>query len=267
MAPYSTAARKLAESCACISTLSARTAEVYAPDMAPLAAMPAISIDERELTGFGSQWTTNAGALSRTPPFSSGRLGQLFDRAVGDALATMLGGIPIVTPSASALVASQPDCVEVGPVRVVGGVRPQNFDVGYRPDGLRFAFDSKTLNDKKSIGKNWQNMINDLATEATTVHSRFPYAVVAFMVVLPKPALGAGLSAILGTLERLGGRRLVDEPEHRAEAMSLVVWDPNTGSIDPALPDPTSPLRIERFSGFVEQNYVDRYKGLPPHAE
>jgi len=48
--------------------------------------------------------------------------------------------------------------------------------VGYRPDGLRFAFDSKTLNDKKSIGKNWQNMINDLATEATTVHSRFPYA-------------------------------------------------------------------------------------------
>jgi hypothetical protein len=234
--------------------------------MAQLAPMPGVSIDYSELAEFGKQWTKNKGKLSRTPPFSSGQLGQLFDGAVGKALATMLGGIPIVTPHANALVPSQSDCVEVGPVRVVGGVRPQNFDVGYRPDGLRFAFDSKTLNDKKSIGKNWQNMINDLATEATTVHSRFPYAVVAFMVVLPTPALGAGLGAILGTLERLGGRRLVDEPEHRAEAMSLVIWEPGTGSIDPALPDPASPLRIEHFSQDVEQNYTARYKGLPPHA-
>jgi hypothetical protein len=234
--------------------------------MAQLVPMPAISIDRKELGAFGNQWTKNKGALSRTPPYSSGQLGNLFDAAVGDALATMLGGIPVVTPNSNALVASQPDCVEVGPVRVVGGVRPQNFDVGYRPDGLRFAFDSKTLNDKESIGKNWQNMINDLATEATTVHSRFPYAVVAFMVVLPGPALGEGLSAILGTLERLGGRRLVDEPEHRAEAMSLVIWEPSIGAIDATLPDPSSPLRIERFSGDVEQNYTARYKGLPPHA-
>jgi hypothetical protein len=229
--------------------------------------MPAITIDHGELAAFGRQWTTNKGALSRTPPYSSGQLGNLFDAAVGNALATMLGGIPVITPNANALVPSQPDCVEVGPVRVVGGVRPQNFDVGYRPDGLRFAFDSKTLNDKKSIGKNWQNMINDLATEATTVHSRFPYAVVAFIVVLPKPALGEGLNAILGTLERLGGRRLVDEPEHRAEAISLVIWEPDKGTIDRALPDPSSPLRIERFSESVEENYDARYKGLPPHAQ
>jgi hypothetical protein len=233
--------------------------------------MPGITIDQSTLAAFGQHWAKAVGAkkesaLSRSPPFSSGQLGNLFDEAVGEALAAMLGGIPVVTPNANALVPSQPDCVEVGPVRVVGGVRPQNFDVGYRPDGLRFAFDSKTLNDKESIGKNWQNMINDLATEATTVHSRFPYAVVAFMVVLPRPALGEALSAILGTLERLGGRRLVDEPEHRAEAMSLVIWEPSTGAIDPALPIPSSPLRFERFSQDVEQNYTARYKGLPPHA-
>lgn len=29
-------------------------------------------------------------------------------------------------------------------------------------------------------------MINDLGTEATTVHTRFPYAIVAFLVVVPK---------------------------------------------------------------------------------
>lgn len=242
--------------------------------------MPAVAIPVSDLKSFGNTWgklvtypgtikDKQPGSLSRTPPNSSSQLGGLLDMAVGKALAKMLGGIPIdTTPNSNALVPSQSDCVEVGPVRIVGGVRPQNFDVGYRPDGVRFAFDSKTLNDKKSIGKNWQNMINDLATEATTVHSRFPYAVVGFMVVYPQPAVSATqLTATIGTLERLGGRQLVDEPEHRAEALSLVIWDPATGAISPSVPDPASPLRIERFSQDVERNYVARYKGLPPHAD
>jgi hypothetical protein len=230
--------------------------------------MPQLSIDLAELALFGAKWTERGGSLSRTPPCSSGQLGVLFDKAVGSALAELLGGVPVVTPSATALIPNVADVVEVGPVRIIGGVRPQNFDVGYRPDGVRFAFDSKTLNDQSSIGKNWQNMINDLATEATTVHSRFPYAVVGFMVIYPRPAVTAShLSATIGTLERLGGRTLVDEPEHRAEAMSLVIWDPADGSIDSETPALTSPLRIERFSEQVESAYVARYKGLPPHAD
>lgn len=155
--------------------------------MANLVSMPPIVINQAELALFGSTWTSNGGRLSRTPPQSSGELGKLFDNAVGRSLATMLGSIQIVAPNSSSLTPSLPDCVEVGPVRIIGGVRPQNFDVGYRPDGVRFAFDSKTLNDKESVGKNWQNMINDLATEATTVHSRFPHAVVAFLVACPAP--------------------------------------------------------------------------------
>ena len=229
--------------------------------------MPPVAIDLGQLAGFGQKWTERKGSLSRTPPFSSGQLGGLFDAAVGDALAELLGGVAVVAPSSTALIPSLPDVVEVGPVRIIGGVRPQNFDVGYRPDGVRFAFDSKTLNDRSSIGKNWQNMINDLATEATTVHSRFPYAVVGFMVIYPKPAVTAAhLAATIGTLERLGGRTLVDEPEHRAEAMSLVIWDPVGGTIDAEIPPAGSPLRLEAFSGHVESAYVARYKGLPPHA-
>src|SRR5207237_9295522 len=136
----------------------------------------------------------------------SGQLGARFDKAVGAALAELLGGVTVVVPNSNALIPSQPDVVEVGPVRIIGGVRPQNFDVGYRPDGVRFAFDSKTLNDRSSIGKNWQNMINDLATEATTVHSRFPHALVAFMVVYPSPVVGAGQRrATIGTLQRMTG--------------------------------------------------------------
>jgi hypothetical protein len=71
---------------------------------------------------------------------------------------------------------------------------------------------------------------------------------------------------MVGTLTRLGGRVLVDEPLHRAEALSFVLWDPATGQIDPSLPDPTSPLRIERFHEQMNHAYHDRYQGLPPHA-
>ncbi len=226
--------------------------------------MPPIELPVTEFTAFGQKWLT-AAKFSKKDGMD---FGTLIDAAVGAALSAMLGDIPIVVPAASQLQPSQPDCVEVGPVRIVGGVRPQNFDVGYRPDGVRIAFDSKTLNDHDSVGKNWQNMINDLATEATTVHSRFPSAVVSFVVAIPTPCLPAGsrTNAIIGTLTRLGGRALVDEPNHRAEAMSLVSWDPITGQVDPNLPSPDSPLRIERFSADVYNAYHARFQGLPPHA-
>ena len=235
--------------------------------MAQLAPMPPVTIDQAELAAFGVAWQRNNGALSRTPPYSSGELGRVFDTAVATALAVMLGGISIVVPNANDLIPRQPDCVELGPTRIIGGVRPQNFDVGYRPDGIRFAFDSKTLNDASSVGKNWQNMINDLATEATTVHTRFPHAVVAFMVVVPTPSLtGPTRAAMIGTLERLGRRAGIDGSHHMAEAISLVLWDPSSGAIDPTVPSQASPLRIEKFSDLVDAAYSNRYKGLPPHA-
>ena len=234
--------------------------------MAKLQTMPPISISQDELASFGETWRTNGRRLSRTPPNSSSQLGNLFDSAVGQALSVMLGGIPIVKPTSTALTAAT-ECVEVGPVRIIGGVRPQNFDAGYRPDGVRFAFDSKTLNDFESVKKNWQNMINDLATEATTVHSRFPHALVAFMVIIPTPCLvEPQRSAMIETLERLSRRVKVEDADYLGEAISLVLWNPDDGSIDPATPFPDSALRIERFSSTIESAYVSRYKGLPPHA-
>ena len=235
--------------------------------MAPLAPMPTVAIDVVQLKAFGEMWQTNSGALGRTPPFSSLDLGRLLDNSVARALAVMLGGIPVLAPKDADLIPPQSDCVECGNIRIIGGVRPQNFDVGYRPDGVRFAFDSKTLNDAKSVGKNWQNMINDLATEATTAHTRFPYAVVAFMVAIPTPCLlGATRSAMIGTLERLSRRSQVDGANHLAEAIALLLWDPKTGELAPDIPDPKSPLRIEKLSEQIEASYTARYKGLPPHV-
>jgi hypothetical protein len=236
--------------------------------VALLTAMPSIVVDSALLGPFGAAWQAHGQKLTRTPPNSSSQLGCVFDKKVGDALSALLGGIPIIIPSANALGPARPDCVEVGPCRIVGGVRPQNFDVGYRPDGVRFAFDSKTLNDTESVRKNYQNMINDLGTEATTVHTRFPYAVVAFMVIIPSPCLGAAQRAALTfTLERLTERTSPLDSVHKAEAISLILWDPATGAIDSAWPGPASPLRVEFFSSQIEKAYVSRYKGLPPHAE
>ena len=243
--------------------------------MAQLAAnMPQVQIPQAELLNWGQHWLTEvkdaAGKItSAASAFNKKQgmdFGKIFDEAVGRSLSEMLGGIPIVVPSATALIPSPADCVEVGPARVVGGIRPQNYDVAYRPDGVRFAFDSKTLNDSDSVGKNWQNMINDLATEASTVHTRFPYAVVGFMVVIPEPALSDAKSvALIRTLERMATRQHVNDEAHLAEAIALVVWNPNTGLVSDAVPVTTSHLHLRNFPKAVFDRYVERYKGLPPH--
>ena len=235
--------------------------------MASLRRMPPLRIPARQLLGFGRQWRRNQ-SLSRTPPFSSSQLGLEFDGAVARSLASMLGGIQVVQPiSSTALIPPQSDCVELGATRVIGGVRPQNFDVCYRPDGVRFAFDSKTLNDLTSVRKNYQNMINDLATEATTVHTRFPYAVVAFIVAVPLPCLvEPQRAALTDTLTRLARRIHVTEHPHLAEVISLVVWNPQTGRVVPNIPARDSRLRIERFADNVQTVYYARYRGLPPHT-
>jgi hypothetical protein len=236
--------------------------------MAPLRSMPPIVLSEAELARFGRRWNENGERLRRSRPESSMEFGKLFDAAVASSLSTMLGGVAIKTPTRTALTPVIPDCLETGDVRIIGGVRPQNFDIGYRPDGVRIAYDSKTLNDSKSVRKNYQNMINDLATEATTVHSRFPYAVFVFLVVIPSPCLGGAIEAALTlTLERLAQRNLYSDPAHLAEAAALVVWDPASGAILPDRPAVTSDLRIEKMHSRIERIYRERYKGLPPHVE
>lgn len=238
--------------------------------MSVLQPMPQVQLTQEQLAPFGVTWTANGGRLSRTPPQSSSQLGGLIDRALGESLATMLGNIPVVTPRMNRLLPPAPhiDCVEVGPVTVVGAVRVQNFDVGYRPDGVRIVADSKTLNDKKSIMKNGWNMINDLATEATTIHVRFPAAVVIFIVAYPEPAVEpARRLVMIETLDRMTGRFLPDEDAHRAEAISFVLWDPATGRINLNEPAHDSPLHIDNLHRQVEDAYRSRYKGDPPHRK
>jgi hypothetical protein len=235
--------------------------------------MPPLNISTDELKRWGSLWLGNSnpetGQSKNSACFDrhqSVNFASFIDVEFAKSLAVMLGGIPIERSDGKSLIPPIPDCVEVGPVRIIGGIRPQNFDAAYRPDGPRVVFDSKTLNDFKSVGKNWQNMVNDLATEAATVHTRFPYALVAFVVIIPKPALGSKQEAdIIRTLERLGSRKDILDQTHLAEALSLIIWHPETGEIDPVVPSQDSNLHLEKFTNTLYPHYVNRYKGLPPH--
>jgi hypothetical protein len=224
--------------------------------------MPTIELSHEALVPWARKWLVNL-AFSKKEGMD---FGVVFDRAVGEALSVMLGGVEIITPNQNELMPKKPNAVEVGPVRVVGGIRPQNYDVGYRPDGVRFVFDSKTLNDVKSVSKNFQNMVNDLSTEATTVHTRFPYAVVGFMVVVPTPCFRTGIrDRFTRMLDRLVARASPIDEVHKAEAVSLVLWDPERPMIDLEWPAPGSVLRLEEFSKQVQTQYHERYAGMPPH--
>lgn len=243
--------------------------------MAELSDMPPIEISKEKLLWWGKEWlgTSNnldPGNIRKKKPNSFSRqqsiqFASFIDEAFGNALASMLGNEVRIVKS-TGLSPDEEDIVEVGPVKVVGGVRPQNFDAAYRPDGPRIVFDSKSLNDFDSVRKNWQNMINDLGTEATTVHTRFPYAIVIFMVIIPKPALAPRQEHdIILTLERLGTRRSVIDLPHLAEGIAFVVWDPETGEINLEVPPFDSLLRYENLPKIITEIYKDRYKGLPPH--
>ena len=239
--------------------------------------MPRIHVPEERLIEWGRIWsgTTGSPRADGTPTGKRPQrfdkrqgmeFGRVFDEAFGAALVEMLGNIPVVKPSATALTPSQADCVEVGTTRVIGGIRPQNYDVAYRPDGPRVVFDSKTLNDGESIRKNWQNMINDLASEAATVHTRFPFCVVAFIVVLPMPAVREPqYRAISSTLERLGSRKSELDQHHLAEAIALMLWEPETGAIRSGAPAPESSAYLSTFHERLYAAYVERYQHLPPH--
>ncbi len=250
--------------------------------MGLLKEMPVVALDTESLKVWGATWLGTEGSPRKGKKKSDPTVptkkavncfdkkqgmdfGYVFDSAFGSALSKMLGNT-VAKPIDNSLLPPAPDVVEVGKTRIVGGIRPQNYDAAYRPDGPRIVYDSKTLNDGSSIRKNWQNMINDLATEASTVHTRFPYCIVCFVVALPRPALAhAQEQALIRTLDRLGSRDDELDQHHLAESISLVIWNPEDGTIDENSPPKDSRLRIETMHERIYNAYKDRYRNLPPH--
>jgi len=52
-----------------------------------------------------------------------------------------------------------------------------------------------------------------------------------------------------------------------AEAIALVVWNPEDGSISAHVPPKETNLRLEDMHKRVNASYLARYANLPPHQE
>ena len=105
--------------------------------MAKLQPISNITFSQNLLQPWGKTWldtvsstvgkAKNANCFDRKQAMD---FGKALDPIVGDAIAQMLGGIPVKAPlSQNALLPPVADCVEVGDTRIIGGVRPQNFDM------------------------------------------------------------------------------------------------------------------------------------------
>ena len=130
------------------------------PELQP---MPEVRVPQEALADWGKRWLAeSSGRSNRFDKSQAMEFGHLFDQAFGAALATMLGGIPVVTPHAKALIPPP----------------------------------------------------------------RFPFCIVAFIVVLPGPAVpGRQLRATASTLQRLGSKKDELDQHHLAEAIALVLWE------------------------------------------
>ena len=242
--------------------------------MAALNPIPDLTIPRELLMEWGAIWlgTTGSNDTEKAVNCFDKKQGMDFGKAIdpyiAKMIAGMLGEIPVVPPiSGYKLLPPRDDCVELGDTRLIGGVRTQNYDIMYRPDGVRIAYDSKTLNASGSLQKNWHNMVNDLASEATTAHTRFPYALALFLVLIPKDIFtGNTTFEIIQTLERLNCRKSIREEDYKAESIALIIWNPHTGEIDHDIPGQQSSLRWEKFGSRIESAYLERYAGLPPHT-
>lgn len=61
-------------------------------------------------------------------------------------------------------------------------------------------------------------------------------------------------------LVRAGGRKVESDAPHLLEAIAVVVYDPDTGTIDPNLPDKSTGLRWDDFIDALAQSYLARFE-------
>jgi hypothetical protein len=83
---------------------------------------------------------------------------------------------------------------------------------------------------------------------------------------LAAPGLGARkdtrglISKAVSRLVRAGGRQRDSDAPHLLEAIAVVVYDPDTGTLDPDLPPPNSGLRWEEFVDTLVYAYEVRFE-------
>jgi hypothetical protein len=156
-----------------------------------------------------------------------------------------------------------------GELEVAGALRTARADVSesHQLDGLRLAVEIKPVN--LAVGRAIWNRFGDVRAFAVNIHLKFPFAVVAGVLVVPTwewSASGTSKTPTLHIIDRLV-RRLqrtrrreteADAP-HLLEALTVVVYDPDTGDLNPAVPPHGFGLRWDEFVSIVAETYDIRF--------
>jgi len=156
---------------------------------------------------------------------------------------------------------------------VSGGLREVDADVSESThlDGLRLAVEIKPVN--LSVGRAIWNRFGDIRTFAVNLHLKFPFAVVGGVLVLPvyeegKNTRGAPfkrsvthlIDRAISRLSRAGGRLTEGDAPHLLEGVCVLVYDPDSDTLDPDLPPAGSGLRWDEFINLLVTAYESRFE-------
>jgi hypothetical protein len=158
-----------------------------------------------------------------------------------------------------------------GEREVGGGLRSVKADLSEMTatDGLTLAVEIKPVH--LAIGRAIWNRFGDIRTFAVNIHLKFPFAVVGGIMTIPtSERLRSGADAdwkstvhlverAVGRFVRAGGRKSEGDAAHLLEAIAVVVFDPTTGVIDPAVPPVGVGLRWQEFVDQMVAGYQARF--------
>lgn len=152
-----------------------------------------------------------------------------------------------------------------------GALRRARLDVSeFHPlDGLRLAVELKPVN--LAVGRAIWNRFGDIRMTAVNVHLKFPFAVAAGLLTVPTYELkdGTGKTTVhlitraIDRFERAGSRVTESDAAHLLEAVGMVIYDPDSDELDPALPPTESPLRWDNFVASIVRSYDTRFGAAP----
>ena len=155
---------------------------------------------------------------------------------------------------------------------VSGGLREVDADVSESNalDGLRLAVEIKPVN--LSVGRAIWNRFGDVRTFAVNLHLKFPFAVVGGVLAIPiyeegknskgdpfKRSVTHLIDRAVARLSRAGGRQTEGDAPHLLEGVCVLVYDPDSQTLDPNLPPRGSGLRWDEFVDELVMAYEARF--------
>jgi hypothetical protein len=123
-----------------------------------------------------------------------------------------------------------------------------------------------------AVGRAIWNRFGDIRTFAVNLHLKFPFAVLGGVLAVPtyeevttpkgvvRRSTTTLISRAVDRLTRAGGRRTEGDAAHLLEGVGVIVYDPDTATLEPALPPVGSGLRWDEFVDALATAYQARFE-------